>query len=69
MKAATRRPVGALIYRSTLKDKELNQAFKGMNFFRIQDDVIMIKELKPNLKFPQIKKPLFIPTYISLGVP
>ena len=69
LKAATRRPVGALIYKSTIKDKDLNQAFKGMNFIRIQDDVIMIKELKTNLKFPQIKKPLFLPTYVSLGVP
>jgi ribosomal protein S18 acetylase RimI-like enzyme len=69
MRAATQRPVGVLIYRSTFKDKDLNQAFKGMNFFSIKDSVIMIKELKPNLKFPQIKKPLFCPTYVSLGAP
>ena len=69
LKAATHRWVGTLIYKSTLQDKIINKAFKHMNFLRLKDDVIMIKELKPNLKFPQIKKPLFISTSLNLGVP
>lgn len=69
MKAATRRLLGVLIFNSTIKDEDLNQAFKGMNFLRIQGNVVMIKELKKNLSFPHIKKPFFKPTYLSFGVP
>ncbi|MFX1504143.1 MAG: GNAT family N-acetyltransferase [Promethearchaeota archaeon] len=67
IKAATRRYLGALLYSSTLNANNLNRAFKGMSFFKIQMDVIMIKELKKNLKFPKLKKPLYIPTYVTLG--
>jgi ribosomal protein S18 acetylase RimI-like enzyme len=69
MKAATRRLLGVVIYNSTIKDKDLNQAFKGMNCLRVRIDVIMIKELKKNLRFPHIKKPLFIPSYLTIGFP
>ncbi|UCC20621.1 MAG: GNAT family N-acetyltransferase [Promethearchaeota archaeon] len=69
IKAATRRHLAVLVYESSLKAGYLNRAFKGMQFLRIQNDVVMIKELKTNLKFPKCKKPLYLPTYISLGVP
>ncbi|MFW9877520.1 MAG: GNAT family N-acetyltransferase, partial [Candidatus Thorarchaeota archaeon] len=69
IKAATQRYLAALFYISSLKADDLNRAFKGTCFFRIQNDVIMIKELKKNLKFPKHKKPFFLPTYVSLGVP
>ncbi len=69
MKAATRRSLAVLMYLSPLKDKDLNRAFKGMNFLKIKANVTMIKELKLNLKFPNLKKPLFCPTYVSFGVP
>jgi len=69
LKAATRRWVGTLIYKSTLRDNAINKAFKHMNFLMFKDDVIMIKELKSNLKFPQTMKPLFISTALNLGVP
>ncbi|MFX1328943.1 MAG: GNAT family N-acetyltransferase [Promethearchaeota archaeon] len=68
IKAATRRKLGILIYISSFKNIVLNQAFKEMQFFKIQSGIIMIKELKKNLKFPKIKKPLYIPTYLSLGI-
>ncbi|MFX0037303.1 MAG: GNAT family N-acetyltransferase [Candidatus Hermodarchaeota archaeon] len=68
IKAATRRKLGILIYISSFKNIVLNQAFKEMQFFKIQNVVIMIKELKKNLKFPKLKKPLYIPTYLSLGI-
>jgi hypothetical protein len=51
-----------------MKSININQAFKEMCFMRIQNDVIMIKELKENLKFPKLKKPLFIPSYLAIGV-
>ncbi len=69
IKAATRRSLGILIYNSTMKDVDLNQAFKGMNFLKIKGNVVMIKELKTNVSFPHITKPFFNPTYISFGVP
>ncbi|MHA1915616.1 MAG: GNAT family N-acetyltransferase [Promethearchaeota archaeon] len=69
IKAASKKFIGVLIYTSPQKAKRLIKGFQGMNFFKIQNDVVMVKELKPNIKFPQIDKPLYIPTYISLGVP
>ncbi|MFX0004979.1 MAG: GNAT family N-acetyltransferase [Candidatus Hodarchaeota archaeon] len=68
LKAATQRHLSALLYTSSSKSNNLNQAFKGMSFIKIQSDVVMVKELKNNLKFPRLKKPLFIPTYLSLGI-
>ena len=58
-----------MLYVSPLKDKDLNRAFNGMNFLKIKANVTMIKELKANLKFPQIKLPLFVGTYVTLGFP
>lgn len=68
IKAATQRHLGVLLYTSSVNANYLNKAFKGMSFFRIQNGVVMAKELKKNLKFPKLKKPLFIPTYLTLGV-
>ncbi|MCK4780796.1 MAG: GNAT family N-acetyltransferase, partial [Candidatus Lokiarchaeota archaeon] len=64
MKAATHRSISLLLYISSIKDYTLNKAFKGMNFLRFKSDVVMLKVLKENLKIPQIKKPLFLPTYL-----
>ena len=69
MKAATRRFFGVLMFEGTNKEIDLNKALRGMHFFKIQDSVIMIKELKNDIKFPNIKKPLFVPTYVTLGFP
>jgi ribosomal protein S18 acetylase RimI-like enzyme len=68
IRAANHRSLGVLLYASSLNAKYLNQAFKAMSFFKIQNDVIMVKELKHDIKFPKLKKPLFIPTYLALGV-
>ena len=69
MKAATQRSLGLLLCISSIEDYTLNKAFKGMNFLKFQSNVVMLKVLKENLKIPQIKKPLFLPTYLSIGVP
>ncbi len=69
IKAATRRFLAVLMYLSPLKDKDLNNAFIKMNFLKIKSNVTMIKEMKANLEFPQIKAPLFVPTYVSFGFP
>ncbi|MHA2390856.1 MAG: GNAT family N-acetyltransferase [Promethearchaeota archaeon] len=69
MKAATRRFFGVLMFEGTKNNYDLNKALKGMNFLKIQESVIMIKELKNHVKFPKIRKPLFVPTYVSLGFP
>jgi len=69
IKAATQRFTAVLMYLSPLKDKDLNTAFKNMNFLRIKSNVTMIKEMKVNLKFPQVNAPLFVPTYVTWGFP
>ncbi|MFW9829802.1 MAG: GNAT family N-acetyltransferase [Candidatus Thorarchaeota archaeon] len=67
MRAATHRKLGLLLYISSFKNLTLNQAFKKMHFFKILNDIIMVKELKKDLKFPKLNKPLYVPTYVSLG--
>jgi hypothetical protein len=67
MRAATHRKLGLLLYISSFKNLTLNQAFEKMHFFKILNDIIMVKELKKDLKFPKLNKPLHVPTYVSLG--
>ncbi|MFX0001007.1 MAG: GNAT family N-acetyltransferase [Candidatus Hodarchaeota archaeon] len=69
IKAATRRSLSVLMYLSPSKDKDLNNAFNRMNFLKFKANVTMIKQLKANIKFPQIKTPLFVPTYVIWGFP
>jgi GNAT superfamily N-acetyltransferase len=69
LRASTRRFLTLLIYQSSLDDRDINEAFRGMSFLKIKGTVIMIKELKENLKFPKLNKPLYVPTYTSLGFP
>ena len=69
LKAATKRFLGILIYKSSFKDFDLHRGFKAINFLKIQDDVLMIKKLKNNLKLPILEKPIFVPPYVSLGFP
>ena len=69
MKAATQRSTALLIYFSSSRNNNLNLAFKMYNFIRIPDSVVMIKELKEDVKIPNIKKPLFIAAHLSFGVP
>ena len=49
LKATTRHFIGLLIYKSALRDHNFNGAFKSMNFIRIKEVVIMVKQLIPNL--------------------
>ena len=69
MRAATRRSVALLICFSSSRNYRLNNAFKRFNFLRLRDSVMMIKELREDIKVPRVKKPLFIPTSLSFGVP
>lgn len=69
LKVATRRFLGVLMFEGTKNDYILNKALRGMHFLHIQNSVIMIKELKDGVKFPKITKPLFIPSYVTLGFP
>ena len=69
MRAATRRSVALLICFSSSRNYRLNNAFKKFNFLRLHDSVMMIKELREDIKLPRVKKPLFIPTYLSFGSP
>ena len=69
LRAATQRSLGLLIYHSTVNDTDLNRAFTELGFLKIKGEVIMINELRENLMFPKITKPLYIPTHTSTGFP
>ena len=69
IKAATRRKVGILIHLVTFKDYDLHRALRNMNYLKFKAESIMMKTLKENIRISKFKKPLFLPTYISMGVP
>lgn len=69
LKAATQRLLGILIYKSASKDHDLHRSFRSMNFLKFETDVMMMKVLKEDIKISTFNKPLFIPSYISLGFP
>jgi ribosomal protein S18 acetylase RimI-like enzyme len=69
LKAATQRFIGLLIYKSASKDHDLHRGFKSMHFLKFQDDVVMMKILRENIKLPKFKKPIFISPSLSIGVP
>ena len=69
LKAATYRFISVLLYNSASRDHDLHLGLKAFHFLKVRDDVLMMKVLKKHLKIPHFKKPFFIPTYVSLGVP
>jgi len=69
IRAANKRFLGIVIHNTSQKAYRLIKGFQGMNFLKVQSDVVMVKGLKSNIKLPQITKPLFVPTYLSLGFP
>ncbi|MHA1439199.1 MAG: GNAT family N-acetyltransferase [Promethearchaeota archaeon] len=69
VKAANQRRIGCILFQAPSDDKDLRNGFRGINFFMIKGGVLMIKLIKKNLILPKLKKPIFIPTYVSTGVP
>ena len=69
LKAATRRFIGVLLYQTDSKNKYLHKALTRMNFPKFPGEVIMIKILKKKIKPLIIKKPFYMPTYVSRGFP
>jgi GNAT superfamily N-acetyltransferase len=69
LKAATKRYISFVLYPSNEDDIDVINALKTMKFLKFSSAMIMIKSLKEDFKKLNAKKPLFLPTYISLGFP
>jgi len=69
LKAAIRRFIGVLLYQSDSKNKRIHKALTRMNFPKFPGEVIMIKQMKQNIKIIDVKKPIYLPTYVSRGFP
>jgi ribosomal protein S18 acetylase RimI-like enzyme len=69
LKVATRRYMGPLIFPSSVKDNDLHEAFRGMSFLKIKGGVLMMKPIKENIKLPEAKKPIHVPTHSNIGFP
>ena len=69
LKAATRRFIGVLLYQTDSKNQHINKALTRMNFPKFPGEVIMIKLMKKNMKPLNVKKPFYVPTYVSRGFP
>ena len=69
LKAANRRFVGLLLIEVSSKNCILRRCLKAYNFFKFQEQSIMMLKLKDELKISKPEKSLFVPTYLSLGFP
>lgn len=69
LKAATKRYISFALYQSNENDFDVINAFKTMKFLKFSTAMIMVKSFKEDFKKISVKKPLFLPTYISLGFP
>lgn len=69
IKAATRRKIGILTHLVTFNDYNLQGALRNMNYLKLKGETVMMKTLKENVRISKFKKPLFLPTYVSIGVP
>ncbi len=69
IKAATQRFIGIIISRSDYQNEALMNGFKGLNFFTFKNDMVMIKKIKEDIKFPKLKRPFYIPTSLTLSIP
>jgi hypothetical protein len=69
MKAARKRKIGLLLFSCVDSDIALQKALTSSGFLKHRGSIIMIKDLTDKERFSKPRKPLFIPTYISLGFP
>lgn len=69
VKAARKRNIGGIFYNGSGKDYDLIRSFNYSCFLNFKAGIVMIKKLKRNLKPLKSNRPLFIPTYVSLGYP
>ena len=69
MKAAARRYLGSIIIQSSSKNNDLNCALRKLFFLKMLDESMMIKYINKKDKIPKSLKPLFLPTYITIGYP
>lgn len=69
MKAATRRSIGALFLMIDSRAHGLANGLRAMGFAKFLGGASMIKVMKEGVTLPIEKKPLFVPTYVSTGVP
>lgn len=69
IRAATKRFIGVLIHQVSPKDIHLKRGIRETGFFIAKGPAVMLKPVKEGIIIPKMKKPLFIPCYVSLGIP
>jgi len=69
MKAAISRNLGILLYYGDFKDHFLSRGFSKLGFLKLKGSVFMVKILEKKNNSMKMRKPIFIPTYSSLGYP
>ncbi len=69
LKAAAMRKIGGMYFMVDSSYINFHRALKSLGFIKFKGGAVMIKIMKEGLEIPKFKKPLFIPTYVSTGVP
>jgi ribosomal protein S18 acetylase RimI-like enzyme len=67
--AARERNIGGIFYNGSDRDYDLIRSFTFSSFLNFKAGMVMIKELKRNIKWLESSRPIYIPTYVSLGFP
>lgn len=69
MKAAIHKKLGILIYSGDSSNHILNNNFLKLGFLKLKGSVFMIKEFNESIDYTKLKKPLYLPTYLTSGHP
>lgn len=67
--AARKRNITSLFLLSHSNRNYLHHAFQGSGFFKVKGGTLMLKKLDPSLPLPNSKRPFYIPTHVSMGIP
>ena len=69
MKAATKRNIGGFFLMIDSQNLSLQKALRTMGFLKFKGGAVMVKSFNKKLDLTKIKKPIFVPTYVSTGIP
>lgn len=69
LKAISQRKGSLMFYQAPEKIKPLHWAFNSLLFVKVMGAAVMIRKMKNNVAWPNPKKPIYLPTSVSTGVP
>jgi ribosomal protein S18 acetylase RimI-like enzyme len=69
MKAAIKRKLGIIIFSGDRKNHVLHSGLIRLGFLKLKASVLMVNDFDTKLDYQKLKKPIFLPTYLTSGHP